>query len=522
MLVLFGLAFGALILLGVDAFLGISGVDLGPIPADPFAGFSETQPKFLRMTTRNGQTIFRSRDRGRHSWQRESTRQFPADKSSRTFRIFVVGGSSAAGVPYGVDYGFGAWLEKDLKAAAPDVDWQIVNAAFTGYATRRVLTIVNEIASYHPDLLIVYSGHNEFAEQRFYQHLLDRDPRVFRLMELIAATNLYRWWNSGDSATKTEPPTLDINDQFRAFEMFAVMAERAGGGIYPSERERAYGELMFRHNLRAIVRRMREQGTPTLLMTLSQNLADWQPGASSEPQDLSDERQKLWETQLAVAEEIGLDDCLETVQHYRAALEIFADHALTHYQLATCLRQIGDYRRAKRHYELANDLDRIPQGAPLSFNRVIRETAREESTLLVDAHALLEGASDQELVGSNFFVDFVHPNLDAHIRIAEAIAAEIRSSNLLPSIDWSETSQPRPSSRQLLTQRPQLRVDEHLALGLACILSLRRACVRDAANAALQINPGDEVAREYLAMLEGSTVWDFGTAESPLRSFRPR
>jgi hypothetical protein len=59
-------------------------------------------------------------------------REFPADKPPAAYRIFVIGESAAEGVPYGTGFAFSAWLARRLEAQAPDVQWEVVNAALGG------------------------------------------------------------------------------------------------------------------------------------------------------------------------------------------------------------------------------------------------------------------------------------------------------------------------------------------------------------------------------------------------------
>ncbi len=518
-LVAFGAGIGLLALVSFDFVLEHGGFDVGEPPPDPFAGFSSTQSKFVPVTLRDGTLVYRPRPdqrRRRAGSSADPSRVFEAEKAPNTFRIFVVGGSSAEGTPYGTEYSFGAWLEQRLNATTTGVEWEVVNAAFSGYATRRIIHVAREITRYSPDLLIIYGGHNEFAEQRFYRHLLDRDPRLFRWMELVAQTHIYRWWYA--DAEVEQPPKLEIDEHYRAFEMFAVMAERAGGGVYPTGRERAFGEIHFEYNLRQIVRIMHEAGVPTMLLTLSQNLADWEPGASAHGKDLDERAIHAWETHSSTAEAKLATDCEAATRHLRTSLAIDEGYALTHYQLATCLRKAGRYDEARQHFARASDLDQIPQGASSIFNEVIRRVALSEDAILVDTAAVLEQASPHRLVGSNFFVDFVHPNIEAHQMMARAIAATIREQDVFPGVEWGPgTWQETPVDR-VYAQQPELRVNEHVALGLACMLSLRKPCVRDAANATLAIDPTNRAARDYLSMLETSSVWSLGSAMAPWSS----
>lgn len=152
-----------------------------------------------------------------------------------------MGESSAAGRPYGSGYAFPAGLEARLRAELPDVPVEIVNAAVSGYVTRRMLANVRDIARLSPDLLVVYAGHNDLFARRFYAHLLRFDPRVFRVLELAVDTRLYQLlarllpapFAPGASAAHLE----GAKDGFQMFRP---------RGSHPSARERAYAEMLYR------------------------------------------------------------------------------------------------------------------------------------------------------------------------------------------------------------------------------------------------------------------------------------
>ena len=131
---------------------------------------------------------------------------------------------------------------------------------------------------------------------------------------------------------------------------------------------------------------------------------------------------------------------------------------------------------------------------------------------MLDVEALLRTAADNGLVGSNFFTDFVHPNIEAHQRIALALADEIRVRDFAANARWIDVSPTFAPPRELLARFPQLRVAEHLAMSLACALSMRRDCVRRSAMAAMALDPDNRAAREFLDMLKGSSLWDFDAA----------
>jgi hypothetical protein len=96
--------------------------------------------------------------------------------------------------------------------------------------------------------VIVYNGHNECAEQRYYAHLLDMDPRLFRLRERLVNMRLWGFLISlfGEQAINDDAPRIDLKSFNPTREMFAVLDQRAGGKGYATPREREYGAMLYR------------------------------------------------------------------------------------------------------------------------------------------------------------------------------------------------------------------------------------------------------------------------------------
>lgn len=492
-----------LLLAGVELALRIAGIGEGRRRHDPFAGFSRTVPLFEPAQSAEGRRILRlSEARQRAATghvANEPQREFLAEKPPGSFRVFVVGDSSAAGVPYGTKYAFSSWLERRLEAELPAVPIEVVNAAISGYATRRILTVVQELAAYSPDLVIVYAGHNEFAERRFYAHLLELDPRVFRLWEGVVGTRLYGLL-AGLRGSEPEPPRIDLDDRKTAIQMFAVLGDRAAGAGYPSAREREYGELLYRFNLEEIARVARSAGARALFVTQSQNFADWAPGASQHREGLSAEDLARWDAAAAAGDAArSAGDCDAALSAWRSALAIDDAYADLVYRVAACERALGRFEAARRDYRRASDLDRVPHGAPTRYNEILREVAREEGALFTDADAAIERASEHGLVGDAWFADFVHPRIRAHVTIADAVAGTLQAAGLpAPAASWRSDLYAPPDVDAIYRSDPAPELQEHLVRALACMLALRSACSLSEARAVLAIDPSNDVARRML------------------------
>ena len=494
-LVAFGIAAGLLSLAALELVLRAVGAGKGPPGYDPFSGFSAAVPLFERAERPDGTPVWRLSPARLHGpaaqGETPPEREFLVEKPAAGFRVFVVGGSAAAGFPYPPAYAFSAWLERRLRAQLPGLAVEVVNAAVPGYSSRRDLVAVREIAAHAPDLLVVMSGHNEWAERRYYSRLIEMDPRFFALRERLFTTRLFTILSRLRLGRSDPDAALRrfMDDEQREFEeMFAVRTRRAEGGDYATPEEVAQRDALYRLNLQEMARAARRAGARVLFVTLSQNFADWAPGASAHRPGLTAADEERWGALVregrARAER---GDCAGALAVWRRALEIDDRHAGLHFEVGRCHRARGERDPARRHFRFASDLDLVPHGAPTWFNDVLRAVAREQDLLFVDAAAALEDESDDGLVGDDLFVEFAHPNVRAHQRIAAEVAAALRRAGVPAPQAWRDAPYADPPPESLYAADPGLRVREHEAIQFACALARRPDCVREQRRRLLEL-----------------------------------
>lgn len=488
-LVAYWLAASLGLLVATELALRLTGLGTGAPAYDPFAGFASGVKLFVPATRPDGVAIFRvSAARLQASEPTSSEREFLAEKPAGGFRVFVLGGSTAAGFPYPPAYGPGAWLERRLRAALPGRPIEVVNAALPGYGSRRVLLVAREVAAYGPDLLVVSCGHNEWAERRYYSHLIEMDRRLFRLRERLLTTRLFTLLSHVSRLWRSDAGSLRglVASERREFgEMFAVLSRRAAGQGYATPQEIRQRDALYRANLEEIVRAGRGAGAHVALLTLVQNLADWAPGASAHRPDLAPAAERRWDELVARGDRAAeAGDCASALDLWNRALAVDDDYAALHHRVADCHRLRGEIAPARRHYRLASDLDRVPHGAPSYFDDVIREVARTGGALVVETEAALREASSDGLVGAEFFNEFVHPNLRGYQRIGAAIASALREAGIPEAPErWAELGAADPTPEELIAAHPELRIREHLARRNVCAVARRPRCVEESARA---------------------------------------
>jgi len=407
-----------------ELVLWVAGVESLISRRDPFQGFSGTLDVF---ELNEDDETYRTPPRAvAHSFNYQ---QFAAAKPEDGYRIFVLGGSSAQGFPWGGQLAFTSLLGAALQESWPDRTIEAVNAAAMSYGSHRLRILASELAGYQPDLFIVFGGHNEFVERRFYERILDRPAQLDAVRAQLYRSRVFSLMTdllerAPDEVDKAEPEAgstgellgLDVQ---REYSVDVAVAERV-------EVERHFDE-----NLRAIVAIAREAGARVVLCTVPSNIREWVPN-----QSLFDDEVSFDERQSALA---LLDDAREALERGDAeaaliplaqAAAISPNYAETHYLLGRALDAQGRVEDSRAAYARARDLDAQPARASSELNEILRRVAAEEGTVLLDLDAAFTEASPDGLVGFDLLEDYVHPKPKGHRLIARELWRVIQEEGL--------------------------------------------------------------------------------------------
>ena len=82
-------------------------------------------------------------------------------KPPGSIRVLALGGSTTFGLYVGADAAFPDLLEGRLSARAGGRAVEVVNLGCAGFASDRVLALLISALALEPDLIVVYTGHNE-------------------------------------------------------------------------------------------------------------------------------------------------------------------------------------------------------------------------------------------------------------------------------------------------------------------------------------------------------------------------
>jgi len=399
---------------------------------DPFVGFKGVNPLF--ELSRDG----RRYEVAPAKLKFFSPESFPAEKPPGAFRIFHLGGSTVKGRPYSKETAFSTWLELALEVADPDRHWESINCGGISYASYRLVHILRECLNYSPDLFVICTGHNEFLEDRSYARIKSV-PRPLALSQHWASRlRVYRALRS----LIDPPPRPDAEDQrfHLPDEVQALLDYRGGLEVY--DRNEAWRDDVvrhFEHNLRAMIAMARDAGVPVILIRPPCNLRNSPPFKSQHRDGLSLDEVLAWEREIETAQSFFQSDPKRAIVHLQAALAIDDRYASTWYGLGKCCELLGRRVDARRAFERALEEDVCPLRMIRPLVEAMERVATETRTPLIDAHRLLERDSRLQILGNDQLVDHIHPSIEGHQRIANALLRQLeRDGFLRPAEGWEQ------------------------------------------------------------------------------------
>ena len=389
---------------------------------DPNAGFFEPLPLF----TVDASGDFRETSPGKLGLF--CADRFSVDKHPDELRIFCLGGSTVQGRPYAKETSFTTWLELALREADGQRTPRVVNCGGVSYASYRVLAILDEVLEYQPDLIVVYTGHNEYLERRLDIAQRARS-RVRRTVDAVAR----RSWLVSALRGRIEGEQRDLT-RTRAIlprEVDALLDHR--GGLAEYQREEGLGEAIaasFEAHLRRLVERCRQAGVPTVLCDPASNWRHCPPFKSLPSEALSEEDRRRLVELLERARAPGLAP-LVAVAHLERALALDPLDAARHFELAEALSRARRVDDARQHYLAAKELDVCPLRAPEVLRRIVREVSEDFGVPYLPVGDLFEEESPDGILGMEHFVDHVHPTIRGHQLIAVALVETLEGAGLV-------------------------------------------------------------------------------------------
>ncbi len=435
----------------LEGGLALFGVKPQVAEEDPFVGFSSNIPLFVEEERANGQVYMTTADNKLTFFNRQS---FPLQKPSDAYRIFCLGGSTTYGRPYNDTTSFAGWLRDLLPAVDTGKRWEVINAGGISYASYRVAHLMEELATYEPDLFIVYTGHNEFLEERTYGEMRDMPAPVKWTASILSRTRTWTAMSSALEKAGALPETKMTQRDQLSGEVNEILTRSAGPERY--QRDNELQQKVIRHyqlSLERMVDIARSSGAQIVFVTPASNLKDCAPFKSQHAAQSSPQVRRQVEDLLTSAEKA------EEKGHWRQALQLTDQavklaplYAEANFLRGEALFGLQWYEEAEQAYRRARDEDVCPLRALTPMLDVLAEVAEAENVPLVDYADLLRRSMTSNeghaIPGEEFFLDHVHPTVGGHRLLAVQLVESLSEMDILiPEAGWRKDIVPRVTKR---------------------------------------------------------------------------
>jgi len=320
--------------------------------------------------------------------------------------VAFVGESTMAGFPY-MKFGIPKVVGWQLEQMYPNRKVVLDDLSAVGLNLHTALARLNTL-TVRPQLLLLYSGHNEF----FYD-----------VEEL--ATDLDTPWERFDRVFEWSP-LFRVLDQ-RISRHIGVQDLEAQGARTLVDRPIASPEACekrlarFEGQLEQLASWCERHEIAGLWFVPAGTEADYAPNRSCLDHTPTDSERKEIDAiakQCRSLQEAG--HWKEAEAAYQAGLAPHPGFAEFHYQLAECLMHEGRAADAGLHYRRALETDRLPVRMIERWRQKVAETARRHEIVLVETDTVLRPHTRSGNLDRSVFLDYVHPNLRAYYDLGMA------------------------------------------------------------------------------------------------------
>jgi len=355
-------------------------------------------------------------------------------KGKDEYRIFIFGGSSAYGFPVSDRFSIAAWLRKSFPHLLPQKKVTVINCAWPGKSSHHVLEGARTVLKYKPDLFIIFEGHNDVTvSNRLYL-----DNWLYWLnFRIFYASHAYQYLHKRLSRMRKKlvyGRAGHVEKQHRE----EVIAQK----VYKEEGfdEAEYDRILNRwaKNMESVVKIAERNAISVMFLSMPSNIRDIPPAQSSHRSDLSPAQLQSWKLLFNEGGKYEKEGkWKEALKSFQMAAGIDPTYAGLQYYMGRVYEGLGKYEKAKEHYVLARDLDRLSIRSKTKLNSRMKEIVDKNNLPFVDVVGILEKVSPNGIISSELIYDDVHPTVVAQQMITDQILRELwQKGEVDPSSEW--------------------------------------------------------------------------------------
>ena len=316
-------------------------------------------------------------------------------KPDSTYRVFILGGSTAAGYPYMPNGAFSRYLQKYLDNTL--VNTEVVNLGVPAMNSYFMRDIVPGIIDQKPDLIIIHSGHNEYygALGVGSSQSIGLSPWYVNSILKLYNYKIIQVIRDGVKYIRTVIfKNLNRQREKGSTGLMMRMAEKKkipfDGEIYNS------GLNQFEINLEEIIKTFQKINIPIVMGTISSNVREFPP--------------------------------FQTLESDTSVSRIVFSEGLNELSL-------GKYAKGDSLLRHSKDLDVLRFRGPEAINKIIKESGKKFSVPVADIDSVLSTFTKYGSLGYDIMTDHVHPNLFGYKQMAQHYMQVITRNNYLKFIN---------------------------------------------------------------------------------------
>lgn len=357
--------------------------------------------------------------------------RFTMPKQRGVFRIFCLGGSAANGGAFGNPGAFPKWMEIMLDASEDGRKYEVINSGQGGIPLSEVKLIAKRTLKADPDLIVIYSGNNEFFYHRNQPKHSYRLPApllktIYWLKERYV-TRLFQYYLN---KTIQRRPAFGWEEEAVLRHASYIVEKQLDSKWDRSNREKVMSD--YRSDLISIVEMAREKGARVILCTVAVNLKDYEPVGSYHSTGLSEAEKKRWRQLVAKGKkEFAENDVISARNLFLKAASIDPMPAQLNFYLGHCFLRQEQNDGAYKYFEKALDRDPLRNRAGTDLNAIVREVGEKLQVPVADTVESFRKKSPEGVPGDDLFLDSVHPTLEGHRVIAFDIVETMTKTGLI-------------------------------------------------------------------------------------------
>jgi tetratricopeptide (TPR) repeat protein len=326
---------------------------------------------------------------------------FDVNKKPNSFRVFILGESSAAGYPYTPNGDFGRYIRKRLEASYPSAVIEVVNLGITAVNSYTIRDIMPGVLEQKPDLILIYTGHNEYYGALGVGSLESVGKSPF-IVNTALYLNRFRTFQLARNIIKSAMSVIS-GSSHRKEQSGTLMSRMAqdkqiqlNSDVYKA------GLSQYESNMTDVLKMAKNAGVKVILSTVAFNLKDQPP--------------------FIPAKTAG----------YMSADKVFAS--------AKKYLEEKNIHKADSLFRLAKDLDALKFRAPEELNKITIKLAHRFNYPVIEADKEFNLNSPDSITGNNLMVDHLHPTLAGYKLLGKLFYNKMEETSCLPKFAKADLS----------------------------------------------------------------------------------